>query len=128
MRAEVARVCRLHLAQPADRNRHMRVRGATQLVIEIDVGDFAVEFVFAANGAATAAGGDLQVEAAKEIAIRPGCAALHEQRRRLQLVCGRREPRNGGPRHANDEVGAQMRDQVLTHQRQAGQAGTVKGG
>src|SRR3954447_12606353 len=56
MRTEVARVCRLHLAQPTDRYRHMGIRRAAQLVVEIDIGYFAVELVFAADGATTAAG------------------------------------------------------------------------
>ena len=80
----------------------MRIRRAAQLVVEIDVRDFAVELVFSADRAPAAAGRDLQVKAADQVSILPRRPALHKEGRCLQFVCRGREARDGSARHPDD--------------------------
>jgi hypothetical protein len=99
----------LHLPKAADRDRHVSIRGGAQLVVEVDIWNFAVEFVLAANCVAATARRDLEVESAEQVTVLPCSAPLHEQRRGLQFVRGGREAGYRRPGHSDDEVRAKMR-------------------
>jgi hypothetical protein len=124
--ARIGRIGWLHLSEPPDRNCDMRIGRGPQLVIEVDVGHLAVEFVLAAYGIAAAARGNLKVEVANQITVRARRPSLHEHGRGLQFVHRRRKPRNRRPRHADDKVRAKMSDQVLADERQGRKTGGIE--
>ena len=126
MSAGVRGIGGLHLPKAADRDRHVSIRRGAQLVVEVDIGNFAEEFVLGTDGVTASARGDLKVEPADQVPVLPRSAPLDEQRRRLQFVCRGGEAGYRRPGHADDEVRAEMRYQILADERQGGKTGPFK--
>ena len=128
MSAGVGGIGGLHFPKAADRDRHVSIRRGAQLVEEVDIGNLAEEFVLGTDGFTASARRDLKVELAEQITVLPRSAPLDEQRRRLQFGRRGREAGYRRPRHADDEVRAKMRYQVLADERQGGKAGPFERG
>ena len=119
---------RLHLAEAADREGHMRVGGAAQLVEEIDVRNLPEQLVLAADRVGAAAGRDLQMEAP----MRSPFARVARPFTNSAAVCSSLvvadRPGIAARGTRNTRFGAQMRDQVLAHERQRREAAAVERG
>ena len=94
MIAGIRRIGRLHLPKAAYRDRDMGVSRGPKLIVEVDIRNFAIEFVLSANRVAAAARRNLKVEPAEQIAILPRRTTFYEQRRGLQFIYGGRQARD----------------------------------
>ena len=86
MRRQIVEVCRCYFANTADCNSYVSVRRTAQLLIKVNVRYLPEQLVLGTHITAPAAGSDLQMKMAKDIAVRSSKAALHKQRGSLQLI------------------------------------------
>src|SRR5215217_1699349 len=86
MGTRVGRIGRLHLSKAAYCDGNMRIGRSAKLVVEVDIGDFAIKFVLCAVRAAAPARRDLKVESTDQIAVRPRRTTLDEQGSGLQFI------------------------------------------
>src|SRR4051794_16069758 len=114
MGRKVLRVGRLHLAEAPDGDRHVSVGRGAELIVELDIRNLAVELVLASwHGRPAAARRDLKVKPAEEVAVLARGSALEKEGGRLQLArCGG-QPGYRRAWHTDDEIRAQMPDEVL---------------
>ena len=118
MCAGVRGIGRLHFPKAADRDCHVSIRRGAQLVEEVDIGNLMEEFVLGTDGATASARGDLKVESPDQVPVLPRARPFTNSACALQFVRRGREAGYRDPRHADDEVRAKMRYQVLADERQ----------